>query len=232
MPRASITIACWVALAGCIAGAYPAGPAGPALAAGMGIPRAAEGTGGRMPSRPILPPTIRSLPRTPGHTGIVPPGGEAASSGPAAPPVDYAALEAAIRAGASKNAGRDTVWSRVFGNWWNDRKVESCVEASEARAADVAAEIRRRMANGELDLRGHTVTVGTRSGYQILGASFHTYTVIEVKDPSGKAVRTMEVDTYVVPVADIDSPDDFIGPPTPVKWNDPAQQATPREVIE
>ena len=115
----------------------------------------------------------------------------------------------------------------LSGNW-----PQSCVEASEARAGDVAAEIQKRVKNGQLNLHGHTIKVGVRSGYQTFGASWHTYTVIEVQDPTGKSVRTIEVDTYVVPTADVDTPDDLIGPPQPIDWADPSQQAVPSHTIE
>ena len=75
--------------------------------------------------------------------------------------------------------------------------------------------------------------VGVRSGYQAFGMSIHTYSVIEVRDPDGKQVRTIEVDNYVIPIADIDTDADTlpIGRARPVDWDDMSQQAESRHTI-
>ncbi|HPA15959.1 MAG TPA: hypothetical protein PKV75_11920 [Desulfobacterales bacterium] len=85
---------------------------------------------------------------------------------------------------------------------------ESCVEASKDRAAALADHIRNLVQSGEVDLGGHTVQIGSRSGYKVpfsgaltgnpenIGA--HTYSVIQIYDADKKFVGGWEVDTYVV----------------------------------
>ena len=91
---------------------------------------------------------------------------------------------------------RDSVLNRV-------PRGESCVDASRDRARDIANHIRDLQARGELELGGHTVTVGSRSGYRYghgPDTSLHTYTVVQIHDAKGKFVGAFEVDTYVATI--------------------------------
>lgn len=84
----------------------------------------------------------------------------------------------------------------------------SCVDASKDRAAALADYIRNLVNSGELDLGGHTVQIGSRSGYKVpfSGAltglpeniGTHTYSVIQIYDANNNFVGGWEVDTYVM----------------------------------
>ena len=132
---------------------------------------------------------------------------------------DFDKLNDIISDAVKSNAWSNTVWSQVFGG-----NNGSCVDASISRANDIAASIRGAIASGELNLHGHTVRVGNRSGYQVAGASFHTYTVIEVVDPSGRPVRTIEADNYVFVAPSV-------GEGRPVNWDDPTDQSQAQHTI-
>ena len=73
----------------------------------------------------------------------------------------------------------------------------SCVGAATDRANAIADALQAIADNG--GLANYTATVGTRSGYQIMGASFHTYTVVVINDAYGNVVKTYEVDNYFMP---------------------------------
>ncbi|NNL65766.1 MAG: hypothetical protein HKP30_05955 [Myxococcales bacterium] len=144
------------------------------------------------------------------------------------PKFDYDKLEEIIRDASNDAWWRDNVWWQVFGG-----NGGSCVDASESRSSSIADGIRGAVLSGELNLRNHTIRVGVRSGYQVGGLSIHTYSVIEVRDANGNSVRTIEVDNYVLPIADIDSDADTlpIGRASPVDWSDPSQQAESQHTI-
>jgi hypothetical protein len=101
---------------------------------------------------------------------------------------------------------------------WRVLQGESCVQAAEHRAEVVANTVKNLQTTGAIP-PGYSATVGTVSGYAIPGVgSIHTYTVVEIKDPKGNVVKTIEVDNYVgVPV---------VNPfHSTVNWNDPYNNA-------
>jgi hypothetical protein len=97
-------------------------------------------------------------------------------------------------------AWRDSVVNRV-------PRGECCVDASRDRANDLAAHFQRLVDSGELDLGGHTIKIGSRSGYQVPLSGWatgleenigtHTYTVVQIYDANGNFQGAWEADTYV-----------------------------------
>jgi len=97
-------------------------------------------------------------------------------------------------------AWRDSVVNRV-------PRGECCVDASKDRASDIATHLQSLVDSGELDLGDHTLTIGSRSGYQVPLSGYltgldenigtHTYTVVQIHDANGKFQGAWEVDTYV-----------------------------------
>lgn len=95
---------------------------------------------------------------------------------------------------------RDFFVNRVY-------RSECCVDASKDRAKDVANYLQSLVDSGTLDLGDHTITIGSRSGYQVPLSRFvtgdeenigiHTYTVVQIHDANGKFQGAWEVDTYV-----------------------------------
>ena len=97
-------------------------------------------------------------------------------------------------------AWRDSVVNRV-------PRGECCVDASKDRASDLAAHFQSLVDSGDLDLGGHTIKIGSRSGYQVPLSGWatgleenigtHTYTVVQIYDAHGNFQGAWEADTYV-----------------------------------
>ena len=97
-------------------------------------------------------------------------------------------------------AWRDSVVNRV-------PRGECCVDASKDRAGDIATHLQSLVDSGDLDLGDHTLTIGSRSGYQVPLSGWltgleenigtHTYTVVQILDAKGNFQGAWEIDTYV-----------------------------------
>ena len=149
------------------------------------------------------------------------------------PRPDLDRLEGIIESTVDRARWSDTVWSVVFWNWVRGDKIGSCVTASTKRANRIARDIAQAIRSGDFDPKGHVITVGVRSGYVapnflpvIGGASFHTYTVVEVKTARGETIEMYEVDSYVIPESDIDRLGDTLIPSQFINWKNPKHQST------
>jgi hypothetical protein len=113
-------------------------------------------------------------------------------------------FKASIKANLKSTGYRDTIYKRVPAG-------QSCVEASESRAASIAALVKTLQSQGRFGLLG--ARVGRTSGWNPLAVvpeetrkkyigetasgSMHTYTVLQVYDASGKVWFTIDADNYL-----------------------------------
>jgi hypothetical protein len=120
---------------------------------------------------------------------------------------NMADFKAAITARIKSTGARDTITSRVPAG-------QSCVEASEARAGEIAVVVKSMQANGKFGLLG--AKVGRMSGWNPLSivseetrkkylgetasGSMHTYTVVQLYDANGKVWFTIDADNYLGPI--------------------------------
>jgi len=120
---------------------------------------------------------------------------------------NMADFKAAITARIKSTGARDTITSRVPAG-------QSCVEASEARASEIAIVVKSMQVNGKFGLLG--AKVGRMSGWNPLSivseatrkkymgetasGSMHTYTVVQLYDANGKVWFTIDADNYLGPI--------------------------------
>lgn len=128
--------------------------------------------------------------------------GSVLAAGAAAQSFDLNTFTGKVRERIGWTGGRDTWLSRV-------PKGESCVQASEARAREIAFVVKSMQFNGQFGDYG--ARIGTVSGWNPGIGSLHTYTVVEIIDSSGRVVHTLDVDNYMGPV--------YISAHSRVNWN-------------
>lgn len=120
---------------------------------------------------------------------------------------NMADFKAAVTERIRSTGARDTITSRVPAG-------QSCVEASEARAGEIAVVVKWMQGNGRFGLLG--AKVGRMSGWNPLSivseetrkkymgetasGSMHTYTVVQLYDANGKVWFTMDADNYLGPI--------------------------------
>lgn len=86
---------------------------------------------------------------------------------------------------------RDTIYYRL-------EVGQSCVQAAEERAADIAAVVKSFQQQGKFANYG--AKVGTESGWDLGWGSLHTYTVVSIYDPTGRVLYTIDADNYLGPI--------------------------------
>ncbi len=127
-------------------------------------------------------------------------------------------FKSAIKARIAQTGKRDTIAVRVPNG-------ESCVQASDARAMEIAALVKSMQWNGKFGLLG--AKCGRTSGWNPLAivpeatrkkyigdtasGSMHTYTVVQIYDASGKVHYTIDADNYLGPI--------YISEHGSVDWN-------------
>jgi len=131
---------------------------------------------------------------------------------------NLADFKTALKAQIKSTGARDTIVKRVPAG-------QSCVEASDSRAEEVAKVVKNMQSNGKFGLLG--ARIGRTSGWNPLSivseetrkkyigetasGSMHTYTVAQLYDANGKVWFTIDADNYLGPI--------YISEHGSVDWN-------------